>query len=211
VLPVVAELAAAGAAVSVDTTRACVAEAAVGAGAVLVNDVSGRADPDMAAVMAGAGVRWVLTHARGTSRDMYAGATYSDVVQEVAAELLACIDDAVAHGVDPARLVLDPGLGFAKRAEHDWTLLAHLDVLVALGLPVLVGASRKSFLAGVLPGGAARPAEQRDAATVATTVVAARAGAWGVRVHDVASSVDAVRVTRALEPPRSRSMVAVLQ
>ncbi len=201
VLPVVAELAAAGVPVSVDTTRARVAEAAIDAGAVLVNDVSGgRADPGMAQVMAGAGVPWVLTHARGASRDMYATAVYDDVVEDVAAELRACVDDAVAAGVDPGRLILDPGIGFAKCPEHNWMLLDRLDELVALGFPVLVGASRKSFLAEVLPQ--CRAAEDRDAATLATTVVAALAGAWGVRVHDAAASADAVRVVAALRGAR---------
>ncbi len=200
VLPVVTELVAAGVAVSVDTTRAAVARAAVAAGAMLVNDVSGgQADPAMAAVVAGTGVGWVLTHARGTSRDMYAAAVYDDVVAEVGAELRQRVDEAVAAGVDPARLVLDPGLGFAKRAEHNWTLLAHLDTLVGLGFPVLVGASRKRFLGVAVTAGSAHAAEQRDAATLATTVVAARAGAWGVRVHDVAASADAVRVVAALQ------------
>jgi dihydropteroate synthase len=202
VLPVVAELTAAGVPVSVDTTRARVAAAAVDAGAVIVNDVSGgRADPRMAAVVADSGASWVLTHARGASRDMYATAEYGDVVRDVAAELRARVDDAVAAGVDPGRLILDPGIGFAKRAEHSWTLLAHLDALVALGFPVLVGASRKSFLADVLPE--TRTAADRDAATVATTVLAALAGAWGVRVHDAAGSADAVRVVAALRDARA--------
>jgi dihydropteroate synthase len=201
ILPVVAELTAAGVPVSVDTMRASVAGAAIDAGAVIVNDVSGgRADPRMAAVVAGGGASWVLTHARGASRDMYATAGYADVVQEVAAELRARVDDAVAAGVDPDRLILDPGIGFAKRPQHNWTLLAHLDALVALGFPLLVGASRKSFLADVLPG--SRAAADRDAATVATTVMAALAGAWGVRVHDAAASVDAVSVVAALRATR---------
>jgi dihydropteroate synthase len=201
ILPVVAELTAAGVPVSVDTMRASVAGAAIDAGAVIVNDVSGgRADPRMAAVVAGGGASWVLTHARGASRDMYATAGYADVVQDVAAELRARVDDAVAAGVDPDRLILDPGIGFAKRPEHNWTLLAHLDALVALGFPLLVGASRKSFLADVLPG--SRAAADRDAATVATTVMAALAGAWGVRVHDAAASVDAVSVVAALRATR---------
>jgi dihydropteroate synthase len=201
VLPVVAELTAAGVPVSVDTMRASVAGAAIDAGAVIVNDVSGgRADPRMAAVVAAGGASWVLTHARGASRDMYATAVYDDVVQDVAAELRARVDDAVAAGVDPDRLILDPGIGFAKRPEHNWTLLAHLDALVALGFPLLVGASRKSFLADVLPE--SRAAADRDAATVATTVMAALAGAWGVRVHDAAASVDAVSVVAALRATR---------
>jgi dihydropteroate synthase len=207
VLPVVAELTAAGVPVSVDTTRASVAAAAIDAGAMIVNDVSGgRADPGMAAVVAGTGVQWVLTHARGVSRDMYATAVYDDVVQDVAAELQARVDDAVAAGVDPGRLILDPGIGFAKRPEHNWTLLTHLDVLVALGFPVLVGASRKSFLADALCR--SRTAADRDAATVATTVIAAQAGAWGVRVHDAAGSADAVRVVAALQNARAGVAVA---
>ncbi|TWF80733.1 dihydropteroate synthase [Pseudonocardia hierapolitana] len=201
VLPVVAELTAAGVPVSVDTMRASVAGAAIDAGAVIVNDVSGgRADPEMAAVVAGGGASWVLTHARGASSDMYATAVYDDVVQDVAAELRARVDDAVAAGVHPDRLILDPGIGFAKRPEHNWTLLAHLDALVALGFPLLVGASRKSFLADVLPE--TRAAADRDAATVATTVMAALAGVWGVRVHDAAASVDAVSVVAALRAAR---------
>ena len=195
VLPVVRELAAAGVAVSIDTTRAAVAEAAVGAGAVLVNDVSGGlADPAMAAVVAYAGVPWVLNHSRGPSREMYAAAVYEDVVREVAAELLMRVDDAVEAGVDPARLVLDPGLGFAKHGRQNWTVLARLGELLSLGFPVLLGASRKRFLADALVRGVDRSATERDAATLATTVLAARAGVWGVRVHDVAASADAVRV-----------------
>lgn len=203
VVPVVEGLTAAGIAVSIDTTRATVAEAAVAAGAVLVNDVSGGlADPAMAVVVAAAGVPWVLNHSRGTSRDMYSAAVYGDVVADVGAELLMRVDDAVEAGVDPARLILDPGLGFAKLAEHSWVLLARFDELLGLGFPVLVGASRKRFLADVIAGGrASAPARERDAATLATTVLAARAGAWGVRVHDVAASADAVRVVEALSAP----------
>jgi dihydropteroate synthase len=200
VLPVISELSRAGVPVSVDTTRADVAAAAIEAGAVMVNDVSGGcADPGMADVVAGTGVRWVLMHSRGHSRDMYSRAHYGDVVTEVSAELTARAEAAVAAGVDPAQLILDPGLGFAKQAGHDWTLLAGLDRLVAIGCPVLVGASRKSFLGRLLADrrGNVRPAQQRDAATLAITVLAAQAGAWGVRVHDVDSSVDAVLTVAA--------------
>jgi dihydropteroate synthase len=159
----------------------------------------------MATLVAATGLRWVLNHSRGTSRDMYAAAVYDDVVREVSAELLVRVHHATDAGVDPGRLILDPGLGFAKRAEHNWTLLAQLDNLVALGFPVLVGASRKRFLAGSLAGdGAQRPADKRDAATLATTVLAAQAGAWGVRVHDVASSADAVRVVSAVRQATGR-------
>jgi dihydropteroate synthase len=205
VVPVVRELAAAGLKVSVDTTRAEVAEAALRAGAVMVNDVSGGlADKNMADLVAETGVPWVLMHWRGHSREMYAAARYGDVVTEVRAELTARVEDVVAAGVDPAQLVLDPGLGFAKNAEHNWALLAGLDRIVDLGLPVLVGASRKTFLGRLLsaPDGAPRPAEQRDAATLATTVLAAEAGVWGVRVHDAAASVDAVRTVQAVRDAR---------
>ncbi|PRY43192.1 dihydropteroate synthase [Geodermatophilus tzadiensis] len=205
VVPVVRELSAAGVRTSVDTTRAEVAEAAIAAGAVLVNDVSGGlADKNMADLVADTGVPWVLMHWRGHSREMYAAARYGDVVTEVCAELTARVEDVVAAGVDPRQLVLDPGLGFAKRAEHNWALLGGLDRLIALGLPVLVGASRKTFLGRLLAGPDAepRPAEQRDAATLATTVLAAEAGAWGVRAHDAASSVDAVRTVAAVHAAR---------
>jgi dihydropteroate synthase len=206
VLPVIRELAAAGVAVSVDTTRAEVAEAALAAGAVLVNDISGGlADAGMARLVADAGVPWVLMHWRGHSREMYAAAQYGDVVTEVCAELTARVEDVVASGVRVEQLVLDPGLGFAKRAAHNWALLAGLDRLVGLGLPVLVGASRKTFLGRLLAGsdGQPRPAEQRDAASLATTVLAAEAGAWGVRVHDAAASVDAVRTVAAVQAARA--------
>jgi dihydropteroate synthase len=200
VLPVVAELAGLGVAVSIDTTRASVASAALAAGAVLVNDVSGGlADPAMARVVADAGVPWVLMHRRGDSRDMYAAATYDDVVADVRRELSARVDAALAAGVAAENVVVDPGLGFAKQPEHDLALLAGLDRIGALGFPVLVGASRKRFLGALLaaPDGRPRPPDQRDRATLATSVLAARAGAWGVRVHDVAGSADAVRVVAA--------------
>ena len=123
---------------------------------------------------------------------------------EVCAELTARIEDVVAAGVAPEQLVLDPGLGFAKRAEHNWALLSRLDRIVSLGLPVLVGASRKTFLGRLLAAGdgSPRPAEQRDAATLATTVLAAEAGVWGVRAHDAGASVDAVRTVEAVRVAR---------
>lgn len=205
VVPVIRELSAAGVRTSVDTTRAEVAEAALEAGAALVNDVSGGlADKNMAELVAETGVPWVLMHWRGHSREMYAAAQYGDVVTEVCAELTARVEDVVAAGVAPEQLVLDPGLGFAKRAEHNWALLAGLDRLTVLGLPVLVGASRKTFLGRLLagPDGAPRPAVERDAATLATTVLAAEAGAWGVRVHDAGASVDALRTLEAARAAR---------
>jgi dihydropteroate synthase len=205
VVPVIRRLADAGVLLSIDTTRAEVAAAALAAGAVIVNDVSGgRADPGMAAVVADAGCPWVLMHWRGHSRVMGQLATYRDVVAEVRAELLDRVAAATAAGVDPARLILDPGIGFAKNAEHNWALSAHLDELVRLGHPVLFGASRKSYLGRLLtgPDGSARPVDQRDAATIATSVLAVAAGAWGVRVHDVRGTVDALAVWRATGCPR---------
>jgi dihydropteroate synthase len=189
VLPVVTALSRFGA-VSIDTTRAEVARAAVAAGAVLVNDVSGGlADSTMLATVAELGVPYVAMHWRGPSADMQSRASYDDVVGEVHDELSLRRDAAVAAGVSD--VVLDPGLGFGKDAEHNWALLRRLDVLQSLGFPLLVGASRKSFLGALLDG---RAAADRDAATTAVTVLAAQAGAWAVRVHDVRSSADAVRV-----------------
>jgi dihydropteroate synthase len=201
VLPVVKGLTAAGVAVSVDTTRARVAEAALEAGAVVVNDVSGGlADPDMARVVANAGVPWILMHWRGYSKDMDSLATYDDVVTDVRNELSARADAAVAAGVSAEALVLDPGLGFAKRAEHNWELLRRLDVLRDLGFPVLVGASRKRFLGSLLADkeGVSRPPDGREEATAAISALVAAAGVWGVRVHDVRRSLDAVKVAEAL-------------
>jgi dihydropteroate synthase len=208
VLPVVAELARLEVAVSIDTTRASVATAALAAGAVMVNDVSGGlADHAMAGVVADAGVPWVLMHRRGDSRDMYAEATYDDVVADVRRELCQRVDAALAAGVAAERIVVDPGLGFAKQPEHDLALLAGLDRIIELGFPVLVGASRKRFLGALLasPDGQPRPPDQRDRATLATSVLAARAGAWGVRVHDVAGSADAVRVVAAVSAAASKA------
>ena len=200
VVPAVRELAAAGVVVSVDTTRAAVAAAALEAGAAIVNDVSGGlADPQLAKVVAAAGVPWVLMHWRGPSRDMQALARYGDVVADVRAELTRQADAALAAGIEPDRIVLDPGLGFAKTAEHNWALLARLDEIAAIGYPVLVGASRKSFLGRLLagPDGVPAPVDRREDATVATSVLAAVMGAWGVRVHEVRPTVDAMKVVGA--------------
>jgi dihydropteroate synthase len=201
ILPVIKGLAAAGVVVSVDTTRARVAEAALTAGAVVVNDVSGGlADPDMARVVADAGVPWILMHWRGYSKDMDSLATYDDVVLDVRTELSARVDAALAAGVSADALALDPGLGFAKRAEHNWSLLRRLDVLMDLGFPVLVGASRKRFLGSLLADkqGVPRQPDGREDATTAISALAAAAGAWGVRVHDVRRSLDAVKVADEL-------------
>jgi dihydropteroate synthase len=202
VLPVIRELATAGVPTSVDTTRAAVASAAIDTGATVVNDVSGGlADPEMARVVAGSGVPWVLMHWRGPSAEMDRLADYRDVVAEVRAELLARVDAAIEAGVDPAALVLDPGLGFAKTAAHNWTLLHRLADLLSLGFPVLLGASRKRFLGSLLADshGEPRPASGREVATAVVTALAAGAGVWGVRVHDVRASLDAIAVVRAWE------------
>lgn len=203
VVPVVRGLVAAGAVVSVDTMRAAVAEAAVDAGAQLVNDVSGGlADPAMLPVVARLGVPYVAMHWRGHSADMQSRAHYDDVVREVRQELGARRDAALEAGVRADRLLLDPGLGFAKEADHSWALLRHLTVLMELGQPLLVGASRKGFLGELLAGsdGERRPVDGREAATAAVTVLAAQAGAWAVRVHEVRPSADAVRVAAAVAP-----------
>ncbi len=202
VLPVIRELAAAGVPMSIDTSRARVAAAALDAGVELVNDVSGGlADPEMARVVADAGCPWILMHWRGHSRRMTDLAVYDDVVKEVCAELSERVDAAVAAGVSPDRLILDPGLGFAKKADHTWRLAAHLRDLIALGYPILVGASRKSHLGRLLADadGQPRPTAEREAATIATTVLAVAAGAWGVRVHEVRGNVDAIKVWQATE------------
>ncbi len=200
VVPVLRDLATHGVPCSVDTTRAAVAEAALEAGAIMVNDVSGGlADPAMAPMMARCRVPWVLMHWRGHSDRMDELASYQDVVADVRAELVARVDAAVLAGVDPGALVLDPGLGFAKTAAHNWALLGHLTVLTGLGFPVLLGASRKRFLAALLAGadGSPRRAEDREIATAAVSALAAAAGVWGVRVHDAAASRDAVAVAAA--------------
>lgn len=197
VLPVTAALSAAGVRVSIDTSRSDVAAAAVEAGACLVNDVSGGvADPAMAKTIASLGVPWVIMHSRGPSRDMAARAHYHDVVAEVAAELASQVEAAINAGAAADQILLDPGLGFAKTASHNWEILANLTVLTGQDFPVVVGASRKSFLGELLatPAGEPRIVAEREAATLATTVLAANAGVWAVRVHDVQQNLDAVKV-----------------
>lgn len=200
VLPVVARLAAAGVAVSIDTMRAEVAQAAATAGAVLVNDVSGGlADPAMLPTVAGLDVDYVAMHWRGHSERMADLARYDDVVADVTAELAGRRDAALAAGIDPERVILDPGLGFAKSADHNWQLLRNLDRLAALGAPLLVGASRKRFLGALLGGpDGPRPVRQREDAGVALTALLAAAGVWGVRTHAVRSHRDAVTVAAAV-------------
>jgi dihydropteroate synthase len=211
VIPVIGALTAAGVRVSVDTMRARVAGAALEAGACLVNDVSGGlADPQMPRVVAKAGASYVVMHWRGHSHDMMQRAVYRDVVAEVTAELRHRVDTVVGEGVDPGRIVLDPGLGFAKRPAHNWELLTRLPEVSTLGgtgrgFPVLIGASRKSFLGRLLagPDGTPRPFTGCDSATVGVTALAAAGGAWAVRVHEVPPNVDAVRVAMAWRAARA--------
>jgi len=196
VLPVVAALAERGIAVSIDTMNAATALAAVEAGAQIVNDVSGGlADPDMLAAVAGTPADFALGHWRGPSAEMYARAAYVDVARDVTAELAERLRDAAEAGIAPSRVILDPGIGFGKTPAQSWAMLAGLERLVALGPRVLVGTSRKRFLATALGDDAS--AGRRDAATAVTSVLAERAGAWGVRVHDVAGTRDALAVSAA--------------
>ncbi|MGN6605630.1 MAG: dihydropteroate synthase, partial [Jatrophihabitans sp.] len=184
---------------------ASVADADLEAGVSVVNDVSGGlADPGMDAVVRDAGCPWILMHWRGHSERMQELAHYEDVVKDVRAELLQRVEAAVAAGVPEGSLVIDPGLGFAKTAEHNWALLAALDEFVALGLPVLVAASRKSFLGRLLASsdGAPRAVDEREDATTAITALCADRGVWGVRVHEVRPSVDAALTVAAVQRGR---------
>ncbi|WP_438854121.1 dihydropteroate synthase [Agromyces sp. M3QZ16-3] len=201
VIPVIRELAGRGLRVSVDTMRAATAQAAVEAGAEIINDVSaGLADEAMARIAADSGATYVAMHWRGHSDRMDDLAEYDDVARDVRDELARRVDELVAAGVSSDRLILDPGLGFSKRGDQNWALLAELDVLAELGLPILVGASRKRFLGALLPEGA--PVEDRDLPTAVVSVLSAQAGAWGVRVHDVAGTRVALDVARAWQSGR---------
>lgn len=202
VLPVIEQLAAAGVPVSVDTLNAATAAAAVRAGARIVNDVSGGlADPDMRAAVAESGADYAIGHWRGFSDDMYARAEYRRVARDVAGELQERLGEAAAAGIAPSRVILDPGIGFAKAGAQNWDVLRGLDEIVALGPRVLIGTSRKRFLAEVLQG--ARPEDgevtqaRRDLATAVTSALAAQSGVWAVRVHDVAATRDALAVAKA--------------
>lgn len=200
VVPVISALADAGAVVSVDTMRPVVAAAAIEVGATMVNDVSGgQAEPDLLRLVAEAALPYVCMHWRGHADDMQSRAVYDDVVATVVSELGTQLEACVAAGIAPGRLVADPGLGFAKTGEHNWELLQRLDELDALGVPLLIGASRKRFLGTLLAGvdGTPRPARGRDDASVAMTTLLAERGVWGVRVHAVRANRDAVEtVTR---------------
>ena len=200
VLPVITGLTAAGVPVSIDTMRAECARAAVAEGACIVNDVSGGlADPSMYSRVAELGVPYIAMHWRGHSDRMNELARYDDVALDVMRELRDRVEAATAAGVDPAAIVVDPGLGFAKDADHNWQILLKLTTLLHQGYPVLIGASRKRFLGSLLADaeGEPRPVDRRDAATDAITAIAATMGVWAVRVHDVARSRDAVEVAAA--------------
>ena len=199
VLDVIAALAAEGIPVSVDTLNASTAVAAVEAGARIVNDVSGGlADPEMLEAVAATGADYAISHWRGPSEDMYARAEYARPSREVAAELQERFTAAAAAGIAPARIILDPGLGFAKAGMQNWEVLRGIDDVIALGSRVLIGTSRKGFLRETLAAASDDVDEaRRDLATAVTSALAARAGAWAVRVHNVAATRDALAVVRA--------------
>ena len=201
VIPVVTELVAKSVVVSVDTMRAAVAEQAISAGAHIINDVSGgQADRAMFSVIAKAQVPYVMMHWRGHSTEMVDNANYQDVVQEVKAELSGQLSKAIEAGIAVERIVLDPGLGFAKSVEQNWPLLKHLSEFIELGAPLLVGASRKRFLGELLAsGGVQREVSLREAATTAVTTILAQQNIWAVRVHDVVAARDAIAVVEKLE------------
>lgn len=201
VMPVLTELARRNIPLSIDTMNASTARAAADLGVAVVNDVSGgTADPDMGRVIADSSVMYIAMHSRGSSATMNSLANYRDVVSEVRTELEYRVASLITQGVDPSKIVVDPGIGFAKDAEQNWRLLGALRELRVLGHPVLVGASRKRFLADVLPPGA--KLRKRDAATAVISALAAEAGAWGVRVHDVPSTKAALDVWAAMNGAR---------
>lgn len=203
IIPVIEQLTAAGAPVSVDTLNAATAVAAVRAGARIINDVSGGlADPEMRAAVAESGADFAIGHWRGPSADMYAHAEYRRAAREVAGELHSRIGEAAAAGIAPSRLIIDPGIGFAKAGNQNWDVLRGLDEIVALGPRVLIGTSRKRFLAealGQAPGSGEISEARRDLATAVTSALAVRAGVWAVRVHDVAATRDALAIAHAWE------------
>ena len=203
VVPVIQALVKAGALVSIDTTHVSTAEAAVNAGAAIINDISGLSiEPGMAELVAKTKVPYVLTHRRGDAKTMTSLTEYDDVADDVVAELNGVRDKLYAAGVLPEQIIIDPGIGFSKTDVQNWELLRNLDRLDAMGHKVLVGASRKRFLGTLLTvaGKAALP-EERDGATAAITAISAARGAWAVRVHDVGPSLDAVKVAARMAAP----------
>jgi dihydropteroate synthase len=197
VIPVITELAELGVTLSIDTTRSNIAQAAIGAGATIVNDVSGGlADPKMAALIASnPAVQYVVMHWRGHSKDMQKAAEYQNVVSEVKEELDNRVIALTKLGVLPEQIVLDPGIGFAKSSAHNWELLKNIDRLNLLGFPILVGASRKRFLGDLI---SAEVADDRESASIALTTYLAKAGIWGVRTHSVKPHRDAIAVVEEM-------------
>jgi len=186
VLPVITELAKHGVKISIDTMRADTAEKAVQAGAAIVNDVSGGlSDPAMFATVKKLGVPYILMHWRGESKDMNSRAIYTDVVTDVISEINSQIDAALDAGINKSQIIIDPGLGFAKDADHNWEILRNLKAFTSMGYPVLIGASRKRFLGGDNP-------DEREAATIELTKTLVPQGIWGVRVHSVKPHVDVI-------------------
>ena len=196
VLPVIAGLVDSGIAISIDTMRAEVASAAIAAGACMVNDVSGgKSDPEMLRYVSTLDTPYILMHWRGPSNIMNTLTDYNDVVADVTAEISEQVDVAIAAGIARERIAIDPGIGFAKTVDQNWPILKHLDVLEELGLPILMGASRKKFLGELLAkDGVARESDERESATTAISTLMAARGLWAVRVHDVKPSSDAVAV-----------------
>ena len=196
VLPVIAGLVDSGVAISIDTMRAEVARAAIEAGACMINDVSGgKSDPEMLSYVSTLTVPYILMHWRGPSNIMSTLTDYSDVVADVTSEISKQVDLAVAAGIARERIAVDPGIGFAKTVDQNWPILKHLDVLEGLGLPILMGASRKKFLGELLAkDGVARDSDERESATTAISTLMAARGLWAVRVHDVKPTRDAVAV-----------------
>jgi len=186
VLPVITELAKSGVKISIDTMRAVTAEKAVQAGAAIINDVSGGlSDSAMFATVKKLGVPYILMHWRGESKDMNSRAIYTDVVTDVISEMNSQIDSALDAGLNKSQIIIDPGLGFAKDAEHNWEILRNLKAFTSMGYPVLIGASRKRFLGGDNP-------DEREAATIELTRTLIPQGIWGVRVHSVKPHVDVI-------------------
>ena len=200
-IPIITELAEIfnnGTVISIDTTRANIAQAAIGAGATLVNDVSGGlADPNMAALIASnPAVQYVVMHWRGHAKDMESAAQYKNVVSDVKEELENRVIALTKAGVLPEQIILDPGIGFSKGAEHNWELLRNIDRIALLGFPILVGASRKRFLGDLI---GAHSADDRESATIALTTYLARSGIWGVRTHSVKPHRDAIAVVEEMK------------
>jgi len=186
VMPVIAELSKHGVKISIDTMRADTAEKAVHAGAAIINDVSGGlSDPAMFATVKKLGVPYILMHWRGESKEMNSRAIYTDVVNDVISEINSQIDAALDAGINKSQIIIDPGLGFAKDAEHNWEILRNLKQFTSMGYPVLIGASRKRFLGGDNP-------DEREAATIELTKTLVPQGIWGIRVHSVKPHVDVI-------------------